>query len=1073
MNDFARARTLLLVGLSTLAALPRCSCEGEPDIGRAAVEMQLSLVEIDPCSNAAVPRRIPDDYDALNLSKVTDLGSRAERVFEIRSTGSAPLKVSEVLLSEASPEFQLAITDAADAAVTLPVDLAANPSANAPPGLIIRVSYAAADANPDLVNLIVRSSDAKRSEVQFGLAAGRGKLEVCGTNGCTENAEIQFGQISRGSSDSKQLTIRNTGMGDLDLRDVRLESTSTEFCAPEVTALPEGVTGCALTNLCKVLKPGEEYVINISYAPVDGGTDTGVIRIVSGDAGRGTVEVPINGVGAGPAICACVVDGTDCRDTAAIDFGAVGVGTSVARTVRLVSCGTENAGLTEADLETAANNPFRTGPEFQITRAFAAGSLAPSAFAEGEITYTPAGAGEHRGGLRFTMAPDAKSWIALLGRAATCDLEALPASVNFGAVAGSASADRTVVLVNNGARDCSVSAITDPTNGFAFVNKPALPLVVPSGQSANLTVRYTSPARATPTGDTSSFDVTSDEPGPGATNTVQLSAQGGGTPVCNLDVQPSGNALTSGRDGQLNFGATNIGYSKVLAVRITNTGNSDCVLQSFNLTTTAGTQFRVQPSSPVPAVIGPGGVATLDVTFAPTGPASNPFGLYGPLTNHLDFNVAGSGLTKTMWSIGLNARPTVPTIDVIPEAVDFGLVTWDRPQAPDNRSSCGSETRTVRVYNSGTGALEVTAIRIDQTSDPVFLISGVTNGGTPVAAPYRMTIQPGGNAEVQLRFYPTRVNPAIHVGLLVVENNVTTESTVPLRGEGTSNSQQTDQFSQLRDNKVDVLWVVDNSGSMDEEQTSLGGNFSSFISYANTLGADYQVGVVTTDVDAANQSGKLVGNPKIVTQTTPNASGVFQNNTAVGTNGSGSEAGLQAAKLALSPPVRDAENAGFLRADARLAVIVVSDEEDQSPGSISLYVDFFRNIKGFRNPQLTSVSAIAGDVPNGCATAEAGQRYYDAVSQLGGQYESICSASWSNMLQNLGLGVFALREAWTLSRPADPNSVSVRVNGMNVPQDANNGWTYDAASNSIVFHGSAVPPAGANVDVQYGAVCIP
>ena len=50
------------------------------------------------------------------------------------------------------------------------------------------------------------------------------------------------------------------------------------------------------------------------------------------------------------------------------------------------------------------------------------------------------------------------------------------------------------------------------------------------------------------------------------------------------------------------------------------------------------------------------------------------------------------------------------------------------------------------------------------------------------------------------------------------------------------------------------------------------------------------------------------------------------------------------------PPIIDMQNAGFLRDDARLAVIVVSDEEDSSDGPVSLYIDFFRNIKGFANP---------------------------------------------------------------------------------------------------------------------------
>lgn len=76
-------------------------------------------------------------------------------------------------------------------------------------------------------------------------------------------------------------------------------------------------------------------------------------------------------------------------------------------------------------------------------------------------------------------------------------------------------------------------------------------------------------------------------------------------------------------------------------------------------------------------------------------------------------------------------------------------------------------------------------------------------------------------------------------------------------------------------------------------------------------------------------------------------------------------------------------------------------------------------------------------------------------------------------MSNIGLGVFALRSSWTLSRQASPSSIRVTVNGQPVSQSPTNGWTYDAASNSVTFHGSAVPPAGARIDVSYGAICLP
>ncbi len=1096
MGNRSRNTSLMLASLG-VALLPRCSCE-EGTIERAAVDMSLTFIETDSCSGAQVPRRIPDDYERTGQAASTDFGSRGERTFEIRSVGSAPLSVSEVRLEPEDSEFTITLLNNQDAPAMLPVNIPASVDPETPPGLKIRIEYASQDNEPDLVNLVVKSDDRDRGEVRFALSAGRGRVEVCTEAGCMPDGVVDFGNVPLGSEAEQTVTIRNTGEGDLDLRSIRLAGSSGEFCAREATEIPEGVEDCSLVQQCLVLRPGETYTVTVRFRPVDGGCEdpaSNTLTIVSGDAQASSVSLGIRGCGAGPAICACVVDGADCTPVQVVDFGAVGVGASEDRTVRLVSCGTDAVEISEATLETMMGNPFFTGPDFQIRSAFNLGVFQPNEYSEGSITYLPTGPGIHRGGLRYQIAStQLRSWIGLVGQAATCDLEAVPQMVNFGTVAGGASGDRIVTLTNNGARACTVTALTDPDNNFAFVNRPNIPLTVAPGASEALQVRFSPPAGPVQAY-ASTFQVTSDEPGAGANITVNLVAQGGGTPLCDIRVTPEGNDLPlTMRDGRLQFGAVNIGYRQVQPIRIENVGNADCTLQSYTLTTEVPGQFTVASTPPAPRVIAAGTIASIDVTFAPTGPASNPFGVYGGLRNYVTFVVNGPGLTDTDREISLSARPTEPTIDVLPSDVNFGLVTWERPQAPDNRSSCGSVERQVNIYNSGTGNLVVRSVVIDPSSDPVFLVTQVRRGGQAVNPPTNITITPGQSIEVGLRFFPSRANPSQHQGLLVIDNDVTNPPggmggvplTVPLRGEGTTNAQQTDVFSQLADNKIDILWVVDDSGSMSEEQNLLAQNFQSFIGFADSLGVDYQVGVTTTEVNDAT-SGVIWGCnnfPRIITPANANRVQAFQCAANVTSPPSGNqrpnpggsdeqEAGLQAARIALDVPVINTQNAGFLRADARLAVIVVSDEEDQSDGSVSLYVDFFRNLKGFANPQLVSVSAIAGDVPGGCATAVEGRRYSDASNQLGGQFSSICSASWQQMLQNIGLGVFALRQAWTLSRPADPSTISVRVNGVSVPQNGTNGWTYDPATNTVTFRGTGIPAPGATIEVQYGSQCLP
>src|SRR5688500_14567368 len=72
---------------------------------------------------------------------------------------------------------------------------------------------------------------------------------------------------------------------------------------------------------------------------------------------------------------------------------------------------------------------------------------------------------------------------------------------------------------------------------------------------------------------------------------------------------------------------------------------------------------------------------------------------------------------------------------------------------------------------------------------------------------------------------------------------------------------------------VNVVFVVDNSGSMAEEQQKLGENFASFIQHFTALNLDYKLAVVTTDVEAEDESGKFQGS--VITKDTPDAEAVF------------------------------------------------------------------------------------------------------------------------------------------------------------------------------------------------------
>ena len=76
----------------------------------------------------------------------------------------------------------------------------------------------------------------------------------------------------------------------------------------------------------------------------------------------------------------------------------------------------------------------------------------------------------------------------------------------------------------------------------------------------------------------------------------------------------------------------------------------------------------------------------------------------------------------------------------------------------------------------------------------------------------------------------------------------------------------TDVFLQEPLSEVDILWVIDDSNSMAEEQLLVADGFEAFISSLAETNIDFHVGVVSTDMDLSNASrGVLLGNPTVLT----------------------------------------------------------------------------------------------------------------------------------------------------------------------------------------------------------------
>lgn len=397
-----------------------------------------------------------------------------------------------------------------------------------------------------------------------------------------------------------------------------------------------------------------------------------------------------------------------------------------------------------------------------------------------------------------------------------------------------------------------------------------------------------------------------------------------------------------------------------------------------------------------------------------------------------------------------------PDIEVSPSAVDFGNVLRD----------CAGQPVTVTITNKGKATLRVRDIALSGDA-----ISKFDESGDPVELELDQTY------EFEVQFEPSAY-VTYEVQLDINSNDPDEEIVeVPVQGTGTSGGIYEESFEQTYiEEPIDVLWVLDNSGSMDESLGRLNDQLDLFIGAFLTLGLDYHIGVVTTDMETATQAGKLQGSPTYIESTTPDPVGKFESRASVGSGGSADERGFDAAKAALTDPLLSAENAGFLRTDSTLSVIVLSDENDASSQTASKFVSWFESLR--TDPDKTTFNAFVGDRGFGCTggdiwagdfiEATGGDKYIDAADATGGFFASICSDDFSSPVINMARSSAGMKSTFTLTEtPSDVSRLEVVVDGADCPADAIDGYSYDATSNSITFHGSWFPDANAVIEVAY------
>lgn len=952
------------------------------------------------------------------------------------------------------------------------------------------VTYAPTDAERDEATVIISSNAANPEDARIDiLSQGQAAQIQANPNPVVIAADRLNEPID------VDVTLFNIGSSPFDISGMRLESGLGHF---SLTNLPEALPAS--------IAPDGNLTFGVRYQPETGGEHSDRI-LISCDADNcdgGFYIVELRGTALTPYLVLSPPE---------VGFGTVEIGETVTAEITATN---EGQAVAVIDSITLAPNPLDGDDEIKIDSiggqpwdSVETVELEPLQSTTIVVSYTPAD-NDNDSETMVVRSNDPElpiQQVTLNGRAAAPRLEVFPAVVEFGSVAvGFGPIERTITIRNAGTADLQMDPISfrDTSGAFTLVNADRMPETLGADETFELRVRFDPPREEVNPDDAyfgSVFVLPLNDPTT-AEVIVQLEGFRAEAPVCEIRViQPT-----------INFGTVPRGSRREGSARLRNVGSGPCEVLTAGLERSIldlvfSNYFdfvSIEPGTPV--TLAPGEEVTVTASYFPRTltPLSETFGDAGSIEVRIEdpygsprevscgiLPGAFTGSTR-LCGVNLQARSAIAEIDVIPGNVDFGLVTL----------GCNSQEQDVRIYNTGTADVQVTDVRLDGCTSE-FTLGSVA--GLP------RTLARGEFIEVGMTYRPSDVGP--DRCSLVVEG--TTEGggviVVPVTGEGVTFSRTVDTFEQVSGREVDVLFVVDNSGSMGEEQTNLSDNFSAFRRAAETWGSDFHIGVVTTQIEGnvsnptggSRNPGEMLGDPRIVT---PSTVGSFTSNVRVGTGDPGSaESGLESARLALTDPnITDLDapcdadcvepyacvsgvdgsgsrcggfNRTFLREDASLEIIFVSDEDDQSRASIEFFIDFFRAIKGEFNDALFHASAIVGP-RGGCTSTDGdaveGARYIQVAEATGGEVASICDDNFASSLADIGNRAFGLRRQFGLSRVADPTTVQVYnlsscSGGSRTPRAS--GWRYDRDLNSIVFDEGAEPAADTCFEVEYEAAC--
>jgi hypothetical protein len=856
------------------------------------------------------------------------------------------------------------------------------------------------------------------------------------------HAVMGLAQLSSESIDFGDVVLNELGTQVLNLNnnDGRAQTDVT-------VAAPAGADAASFhvaRNGTLPLGPEEALKVRIDFIPARAGAFSATVNVTPCPT-CSAHAIALTGTG--------VVRLVDATPVAA-NFGEVKMGSSASQPFSVVN--NSKSKLVLKAIELAGDPAFTAVLDGQTAPI----ALAPGQSMTGVLKFAPMSLGSQTSQVTLRVSDGAPAQIALAGNGIGPVLDASPRTKYLGEVALGTSRSTTLTIGNLGLDPHKVAplafgavSIKSADAGWTVTGPAATPLE--PGDTAAVQIQFAPTAAGT----SRAVLVLQSNDALNPSVEVPVSALARQLAPCNLTLNPG---------AALSFGAVPVNHPTTQGFEITNAGTDDCIVGEPSLSS-GGPAFH-WPGLVIPSgrTLPPAGRMSMRIEFTPEQATAYAGGVdvyvSNPGSPRLHLSLDGSGDSGCFF--------------LTPGAVDFGSA----------QTGCTAAEQTAYAVNQCPQTVTITGIAT--SSGPFHLGPGAP--GTPV--------QVAPNSSIAIPIDYQAATPGDDIGQLRVTTDLRPGAPYQIGLTAGAQAEQnvTDQWEQSTP-KVDLLIVIDNSGSMDDEQKALADNLGVLWNRIALANADFHIAVTTTGMESytagwtqcpggaqGGEAGRFFpvdnSRPRILTPQTPNVKDALFANTNVGLC-HWDERGFDPIYAALSAPLINATkapgtaqandgNAGFLRDDARLSLLVVSDTDDAdditNPPPVTDWIPKLEAIKHGAHDLIS----FAGIVPmRNCPSIEkVGDRYMNFAKAWGpgATTYDICDLNNFGVMLNNALGsLLQPLTSFPLSlHPRDAASLQVTVNGAPV-----SGWTWDARSNRVVFPQGQAPAPGSHIAAKYLAAC--